>query len=104
MRNIILIVCFLHALLGYTQENGDLYLEKAQLFLDNENDSVLIYSKKAKTTFSKKNNPLGIVKSIEMEGFYHLYIKNNYDEAQKKFLECLKLCDQYKLNYHKNIY
>ena len=49
MRNIILIVCFLHALLGYTQENGDLYLEKAQLFLDNENDSVLIFSKKAKT-------------------------------------------------------
>jgi two-component sensor histidine kinase len=104
MRNIILIVCFLHALLGYTQENGDLYLEKAQLFLDNENDSVLIYSKKAKNIFSKKNNPLGIVKSIEMEGFYHLYIKNNYDEAQKKFLECLELCEKHKLNYHKNIY
>lgn len=42
------------ALLGYTQENGDLYLEKAQHFLDKENDSVLVYSKKAKNIFSKK--------------------------------------------------
>lgn len=104
MKNIIFIVCLLIGFFGNTQESGELHLEKAQRFLENENDSVLIYSKKAKNIFSKKNNPLGIVKSIEMEGFYHLYIKNNYDEAQKKFLECLKLCDLHKLNYHKNIY
>ena len=104
MKNIIFIVCLLVGFFGNTQESGELHLEKAQRFLENENDSVLIHSKKAKSIFSKKNNALGIVKSIEMEGFYHLYIKNNYDEAQKKFLECLELCDQYKLNYHKNIY
>lgn len=105
-KNYIILIFSLFCMTSsFSQKNrGQNFLDKAQFCLDNEQDSVLLYSNKAKMEFSNENNPLGIIKSIEIEGFYHLYFKNNYDEAQKKFLECLTLCEKHKLNYHKNIY
>lgn len=80
------------------------YLDKIDSLIDTENDSIYIYIDKANLLAKKMKNYLGEVKVLEAKGSYELYVKNNYNEAQNIFLNCIKKSETHQLNCLGDIY
>ncbi|MBU2926971.1 histidine kinase dimerization/phosphoacceptor domain -containing protein [Winogradskyella psychrotolerans] len=80
------------------------YIDKAWEYTIRENDSALIYAKKA-LQFSRKNNyPYGEALAIESQGLYHEIVTGNYDLASKFYFEGIKFCEENNLTYASSLY
>lgn len=80
------------------------YLIKIDNLIEKENDSALIYIKKARLLAEKTNYKLGEVKILEAKGSFQLSVKSDYENAQKTLLLSIKKCETYKINYLAYLY
>jgi two-component sensor histidine kinase len=106
VKNIFIFInCFLCTTLALSQnQNNDFYIEKAWDFIFSGNDSAKIYIAELKAISGDKKNQLLYVKTLEVEGLYFEVIKNNYKKASELYLEAIKIAEQNKIDYVKNLY
>lgn len=79
-------------------------MDQADQYIRNDNDSALIFINKAKKKLHESGSDLQKVKLIELEGNYWGKVKSNYNKATQLFLSGIKICEENKLDYSKNIY
>lgn len=105
-RNIIIIICcFFSNPYSFSQNKiNDFYLEKAWDNAVSSNDSALYFVTKLKVLAEKEKNKLLQVKTLEIEGLYYEVAKNDYKKATELYLNAIKIAEQNKLEYLKNLY
>lgn len=79
-------------------------LDKASEHIENEQDSALIYIRKAKELSKKYNYPIGLVKALELEGNFYGLVKNDYKKAADFYLEGIHIGEKEGIGYTKNVY
>lgn len=79
-------------------------LDKASEYIENEQDSALIYIRKAKELSKKYNYPIGLVKALELEGNFYGLVKNDYKKAADFYLEGIHIGEKEGIGYTKNVY
>jgi two-component sensor histidine kinase/Tfp pilus assembly protein PilF len=102
---IILSCCFLSFATSFAQnKNIDLYLNKAWEYAVSSNDSAVFYISKLKTISQEEKNKTLEVKTLEIEGLYFEIAKANYSKASELYLNAIKIAEQNKLDYVKDLY
>ncbi len=80
-------------------------LEKAAYYIDNDNDSAVIFIQKAKVLENSKSFPLiNKIRILETEGNYYGLVKSDYNKAVSLYLNAVKICEKNKISYSKNLY
>lgn len=105
-RNLVIsIYCFFCITTAFSQnQKSDIYIEKAWDFVLSDNDSATIYISKLKDIFKVEKNQLLQVKTLEVEGLYYELIQNDFKKASELYLRAIKIAEQNKFDYVKNLY
>jgi len=80
------------------------HLDRAWDYTMSENDSALIYSKKALKLSRESNYPLGEAMAFESQGLYHEIVTGNYDLASNFYFEGIQICEENNLTYASSLY
>lgn len=116
LRFLLLLFCFVkgNAAISFVQvqeNNNDTFKKLFQKHIDTawdytitENDSALIYVKKALTIAKDNAYPLGEAIAFESQGLYHEIVTGNYDLASTSYFEAINICEKNKLKYVSSIY
>lgn len=80
------------------------YIDAAWDYTIAENDSALIYVKKALKIAKENQYSLGEAIAFESQGLYHEIVTGNYDLASKSYFEAINICEKNKLKYVSSIY
>ncbi|MBR9844766.1 MAG: tetratricopeptide repeat protein [Algicola sp.] len=111
--SILFFACFLtHN--GYSLQathNKEIYQNTVQSYIDTawnftieENDSALVYAKKAHKLSKENNYHLGEAMALESQGLYHEIVTGNYDLASQFYFDGIAICEAYNLTYTSSIY
>ena len=101
----IFIYCFLCISTAFSQnQKSDFYLDKTWDFVLSDNDSATIYISKLKDIYKEEKNQLLQIKTLEVEGLYYEIIKSDYKKASELYLKAIKIAEQNKIDYVKNLY
>lgn len=99
------IFCFLSIPLVFCQNKQvDFYINKAWDMVLTNNDSATIYISKLKNISTKEKNQLLQIKTLEIEGLYHELIHNDFKKASELYLYAIKIGEENKIEYVKNLY
>lgn len=101
----IFIYCFLCISTAFSQnQKSNFYIDKAWDFVLSDNDSATIYISKLKDIYKEEKNQLLQIKTLEVEGLYYEIIKSDYKKASELYLTAIKIAEQNKIDYVKNLY
>ena len=100
-----ILLLYFYIFSAYSQKKqNEIYLEKAWDFAVDSNDSATFYISKLKAISEKEKNQLLHVKTLEIEGLYYEIAKSNYTKATELYLTAIKIAEENKLKYLKNLY
>jgi len=80
------------------------HIDTAWDYTITENDSALIYVKKALKIAKDNAYPLGEAIAYESQGLYHEIVTGNYDLASSSYFEAINICEKNELKYVSSIY
>ncbi len=80
------------------------YVQIANEYIEKSNDSALLFIKKANELDSKNLSSLEKIKLIETEGAYYDIVKGDFKTAIPYYLKALKIAEENKLSYAKDLY
>lgn len=105
-RNLVISIhCFFCITTAFSQnQKSDILIDKAWGFVLSDNDSARIYISKLKDIYKVEKNLLLRVKTLEVEGLYYEIIHNDYKKASELYLKAIKIAEQNKIDYVKNLY
>ncbi|WP_418509039.1 histidine kinase dimerization/phosphoacceptor domain -containing protein [Corallibacter sp.] len=94
-----------------TSQNKESYKTRVQNYIDTawsltleENDSALVFAKRAQKLSKENNYYLGEAIALESQGLYHEIVTGNYDLASKFYFEGIAICEKHNLTYASSIY
>ncbi|WP_418510638.1 histidine kinase dimerization/phosphoacceptor domain -containing protein [Corallibacter sp.] len=94
-----------------THQNKKSYKNTVQDYIDTawsltleENDSALVFAKRAQKLSKENNYYLGEAIALESQGLYHEIVTGNYDLASKFYFEGIAICEKHNLTYASSIY
>jgi two-component sensor histidine kinase len=79
-------------------------IDKAWDYTLSENDSALIFAKKAYKIAQENNNAYGKAMALESQGLYHEIVTGNYDLASALYFKGIRVCEANNLKYASSIY
>jgi len=80
------------------------YISVANEYIEKSSDSALLFIEKAKKIDSKSLTPIQKVKLIEVEAAFYDLVKSDYKKAIPFYLKALKIAEENKLTYAKELY
>ncbi|HAT65053.1 MAG TPA: hypothetical protein DCS66_10690 [Flavobacteriaceae bacterium] len=81
-----------------------LYIDLAWEYTLEENDSALIFTKRAYNLSKKNNYTLGEAIALESKGLYHEIVTGKYDLASQFYFDGIAVCEKNGLPYATSIY
>lgn len=105
-RNLFIFVhCILCITSAFSQnQKSDVLINKAWDFVISDNDSATIYISKLKDIYKREKSQLLQVKTLEVEGLYYEITQSDYKKASELYLKAIKIAEQNKIDYVKNLY
>lgn len=105
-KSIIIFSCCFFCIINIFSQNKNnaFYINKAWDYVLTSNDSATFYISKLKELSKNEKDKLLQVKTLEVEGLYYEIAKSNYNKASELYLKAIKIAEENKLDYLKDLY